>query len=57
MQIAGLSPASTAAAASLTCSSVPYLAIAPIAPMFASTVIRPIVAQALAISSMTITAS
>jgi hypothetical protein len=57
MQIAGLSPASTSAAASRFCASLPYFIIAPSAPMFDSTHIRPTVLHALAISSMSTTAS
>jgi hypothetical protein len=57
MQIAGLSPESTRPAASFFCASVPYFMIAPIAPMLASTTMRPVTPQAFAISSMTSTAS
>ena len=56
MQIAGLSPASTSDAASRFCASLPYFMIAPSAPMFDSTQMRPVVLHALAISSMSTTA-
>ena len=57
MQIAGLSPDSTRSAASRFCVSLPYFMIAPIAPMLASTTMRPVMPQPFAISSMTSTAS
>ena len=56
MRIAGLSPASTRAAARRFCASAPYFMIAPSAPMFDSTQMRPVELQAFAISSMRTTA-
>ena len=57
MQMAGLSPSSTRPAARRRWSSVPYAMIAEMAPMFASTAIRPVTPHCFAISSTTRTAS
>ena len=57
MQIAGLSPDSTRSAAILRCASVPYAMTAEIAPMLASTAMRPVTPHTLANSSTTSTAS
>src|SRR3954467_13041922 len=57
MQIAGLSPVSTSAAASFFCSSLPYAITVEIAPMLVSTTMRAVTVQHFAISSMTKTAS
>src|SRR5687767_11394666 len=57
MQIAGLSPASTSAAASFFCSSLPYAITVETAPMLVSTTMRAVTVQHFAISSITSTAS
>ena len=57
MQMAGLSPARTSAAARCFCVSVPYFMMAPMAPMFASTTMRAVTPHTLAICSTTRTAS
>src|SRR5436190_23223257 len=51
MQIAGLSPDKTRSAASLRCAGLPYLRMAPMAPMLVSTTMRAEAPQCLAISS------
>ena len=57
MQMAGLSPESTQPAASSFSSAVPYFMTAEMAPMLASTTMRAVTPQALAISSTTRTVS